>query len=107
MNRIKELRMAAGIKQSTLAAALNVSAAALSGYETGRFEATTETYQRIANYFGVSLDALITGSEGGAAVVVQTVAEEGEKLTDKEKKSCFVDDIEGLDESPLACQRAQ
>lgn len=62
MNRIKELRMAAGIKQSTLAAALNVSAAALSGYETGRFEATTETYQRIANYFGVSLDYLLNHS---------------------------------------------
>lgn len=62
MNRIKELRMAAGIKQSTLAAELNVSAAALSGYETGRFEATTETYQRIANYFGVSLDYLLNHS---------------------------------------------
>ena len=34
-------------------------------------------------------------SPAGAAV--------GRKLTDKEKKSCFVDEIEGLDESPLAC----
>ena len=38
-------------------------------------------------------------SPAGAAV--------GRKLTDKEKKSCFVDDIEGLDESPLACAYAR
>jgi len=59
MNRIKELRQAAGIKQTTLAAVINVSQAALSGYETGRFEASTETYQLIAQYFGVSLDYLL------------------------------------------------
>ena len=38
-------------------------------------------------------------SPAGAAV--------GRKLTEKEKKSCFVDDIEGLDESPLACAYAR
>ncbi len=38
-------------------------------------------------------------SPAGAAV--------GRKLTDKEKKSCFVDDIEGLDDSPLACAYAR
>lgn len=62
MNRIKELRVAAGLKQATLASFINVSQAALSGYETGKFEATTETYQQIANYFGVSLDYLLNHS---------------------------------------------
>ncbi len=38
-------------------------------------------------------------SPAGAAV--------GRKLTDKEKKSCFVDDIEGLDDSLLACAYAR
>ena len=38
-------------------------------------------------------------SPAGAAI--------GKKLTDKEKKSCFVDDIEGLDDSPLACAYAR
>jgi AICAR transformylase/IMP cyclohydrolase PurH len=38
-------------------------------------------------------------SPAGAAV--------GRKLTDREKKSCFVDDIAGLDESPLACAYAR
>ena len=31
----------------------------------------------------------------------------GVKLSDKLKKACFVDDIEGLDESPLACAYAR
>lgn len=38
-------------------------------------------------------------SPAGAAI--------GRRLSDKEKKSCFVDDIEGLDASPLACAYAR
>ena len=38
-------------------------------------------------------------SPAGAAV--------GEKLSDIEKKACFVDDIEGLDNSPIACAYAR
>lgn len=38
-------------------------------------------------------------SPAGAAV--------GTKLSDKLKKACFVDDIEGLDDSPLACAYAR
>ena len=38
-------------------------------------------------------------SPAGAAV--------GIKLTDKEKKACFVDDIDGLDDSLLACAYAR
>lgn len=59
MNRIKELRTAAGMKQTELAEVLHVSQAALSGYETGKFEATTEIYQKIADHFRVSLDYLL------------------------------------------------
>lgn len=59
MNRIKALRSKKGIKQIELAAAVNVSQAALSGYETGKYEADLETYKRIASYFGVSLGYLL------------------------------------------------
>ena len=38
-------------------------------------------------------------SPAGAAV--------GEKLSDVEKKACFVDDIKGLDQSPIACAYAR
>ena len=39
--------------------------------------------------------------------VSPTSAAVGKKLSDKLKKSCFVDDIEGLDESPIACAYAR
>ena len=39
--------------------------------------------------------------------VSPTSAAVGKKLSEKLKKSCFVDDIEGLDESPLACAYAR
>ena len=59
MNRIKALRTDANVKQADLAKAVNVSPAALSGYETEKYEAELETYMAIANYFGVSLDYLL------------------------------------------------
>ncbi len=39
--------------------------------------------------------------------VSPTSAAVGVKLSDKLKRACFVDDIEGLDESPLACAYAR
>ena len=39
--------------------------------------------------------------------VSPTGAAIGKKLSDRLKKSCFVDDIEGLDDSPLACAYAR
>ncbi len=39
--------------------------------------------------------------------VSPTSAAVGKKLSDNLKKACFVDDIEGLDESPLACAYAR
>ena len=39
--------------------------------------------------------------------VSPTSAAVGKKLSDKLKKACFVDDIAGLDESPLACAYAR
>ena len=59
MNRIKELRLSKNIKQAELAATIKVSQAALSGYETGRYEADIDTYRKIAEFFNVSLDYLL------------------------------------------------
>lgn len=59
MNRIKELRNQNNLKQAELAKLLNVSPAALSGYETGKFEAELITYEKMAKIFDVSLDYLL------------------------------------------------
>lgn len=64
MNKIRELRNQKGIKQADLAKDINVSQAALSGYETGKYEADINTYRRIADYFDVTLDYLLGGVSG-------------------------------------------
>lgn len=66
MNRIKLLRKAKNIKQADLAKAINVSQSALSGYETGKYEADTDTYKRMADFFGVTLDYLLGGDPSAA-----------------------------------------
>ncbi len=50
-----------------------------------------------------------TGKEAAASFkhVSPTSAAIGKKLSPSLKKSCFVDDIEGLDDSPLACAYAR
>lgn len=63
MNRIKELRARNNESQAQLAAAVNVSASALSGYETEKYQADIPTYFAIAKHFGVSLDYLLGGEE--------------------------------------------
>ena len=61
MNRIKVLRLERNIKQVDLAKAVSVSQAALSGYETGKYEPDFDTLKRIAGYFDVSIDYLLGG----------------------------------------------
>lgn len=63
MNRIKELRKARDIKQVDLAKAISVSQAALSGYETGKYEPDFDTLQKIAEYFSVTTDYLLGRDE--------------------------------------------
>lgn len=63
MNKIRELRSERKVMQSDLANALGVAASTLSGYETGKTQADIETYCKIADYFGVSLDYLFGRSE--------------------------------------------
>ncbi len=69
MNRIKDLRRIHNIKQADLAAAMKVSTAALSGYETEKFQADISTYKRIAEYFGVTLDYLLGNDTIGSTGV--------------------------------------
>lgn len=74
MNRIKELRQLNMVKQADLAKAVNVSPAALSGYETGKYEADIETYQKIAKFFNVSIDYLLnTGTATSSAVRISVL----------------------------------
>lgn len=65
------MRASNGIKQAELAAAVNVSQAALSGYENEKYEADIETYKAIADYFNVRLDYLLGTDDIPSADVVR------------------------------------
>ena len=64
-NRIKELRQSRGITQSVLAKYLGVAQNTLSYWEQGKYDVDNLSLQRIANYFGVSIDALFGRELGG------------------------------------------
>ena len=59
MNRIREARKKAGIKQTDLCSQLGISQGALSGYENGRFEPDCTIWVRLSQIFGVSVDYLM------------------------------------------------
>ena len=59
--RLKRLRKSRNVKQHELAAALGLKEAAVSRYECGDREPTLETLVRISEFFGCTVDYLLTG----------------------------------------------
>lgn len=59
----KNLRLAKGLTQNQLAAALGMSKSAVSMYENGRRSPDLETAEAIADYFNVNMDDLVSRSE--------------------------------------------
>lgn len=55
MNRVKELRKQKGITQEELGKVLDIQKAAISKYETGRTEPSTEVLKKMSAYFDVSI----------------------------------------------------
>ena len=58
MNRIKEIRQEKKLSQKNLAKKLNISQQAISLYEKGDREPKLETWQKLADFFGVSVPYL-------------------------------------------------
>ena len=63
MNRIQELRKAAGMKQSELATLLSIGQTAVSNYEQGLRDPAVDTIQRLCEIFHVTADYLLGFSE--------------------------------------------
>lgn len=62
-NKIKELRKAAGMTQTELAARLGISPSAVGMYEQGRREPDREMIIKLCTVFGVSSDSLIGNAQ--------------------------------------------
>lgn len=58
MNRIKEIRQEKNLSQTDIAKALGVTRQAISLYEKGDREPKLETWQKLADFFGVSVSYL-------------------------------------------------
>ena len=59
MNRLRQVRQSKGMNQQELAEALHASQAAISGWETGKYDPGMKTWKAIADLFGVPVDYLI------------------------------------------------
>ena len=57
--RLRDLRLQKGLKQSEIAEKLNISFKTLSAYETGRAQPSMDMLERIAAFFNVSVDYLL------------------------------------------------
>lgn len=62
MNRIREARKQAGIKQVDLCTRLGISQGALSGWENGKYEPGCAGWLSLSEVLGVSVDYLMGGS---------------------------------------------
>lgn len=60
--RIKKLRTSKKMKQEDLAKKINISKSAIGMYERNEREPSFEMLERIAKYFNVSIDYLLTGN---------------------------------------------
>ena len=60
---IKRLRLKNGINQEALAEHLHVTRQAVSNWETGKTQPDLETLEKMAEYFGVSVEFMIYGKE--------------------------------------------
>lgn len=63
MNRIREARNQAGIKQIDLCARLGISQGALSGWENGKYEPGSAGWLSLSEALGVSVDYLMGVTE--------------------------------------------
>lgn len=63
MEKLKELRLKANVSQQVMADFLGVSRPAYTMYEIGKREPSHDTLQKLADYFGVSVDYLLGRTE--------------------------------------------
>jgi len=62
MQKLKELRKSASLKQQQLAQILNLDTSSISKYETGKATPSPDVLLKIANYFHVTTDYLLENS---------------------------------------------
>lgn len=71
LNRIRELRKMKGVTQKEVAKAIGISQGMLTNYETGkRSPRDKETWEKLANYFNVSVPYIMGLTDGDKVIAV-------------------------------------
>ena len=78
--KLQKLRKQKGLTQDELAQALFVSRTAVSKWESGRGIPNIDSLKAISNFFGVTIDELLSGGE------LLIIAEEDAKQKEKQRK---------------------
>lgn len=96
-NRLKKLREQKGLSQAEIARRLNINRITYSQYEMGRRHPDYETLNKIADFYGVSIDYLLGRKLNDEIEVVdleevlesktKKVVWKGKELTEEQRKS--------------------
>ena len=89
--RLKELRMRAGISQERLAREIDVSLRTVGKYELGHCWPSSELLPRIAKYFGVTIDSLLSNQDEYLAEAYKKGGTKGMKDV-----SLLVEEVSGM-----------
>ena len=81
-SNLKVLRELKKLSQEQMAEQLNITRARLGAYEEGRNEPPIDIILRIADYFKISIDALLKGDFNRAAFLAKQGTELGNQLSD-------------------------
>lgn len=81
-NTLKDLREIKHVTQEQLAEYLKVSRPTVAGYETKNHQPDFEKLEKMAKYFEVSIDYLVTGADSGAKKITTPLI--NEKALDQE-----------------------
>lgn len=97
MLKLRELRKRTGITMKDLGEAIGLAESTISHYETGKRQPDYETLLKFGEFFGVSVDYLLTGDESKKAPT-----QEGErKISDADIKFALWGDSRDIDDEDL------
>lgn len=94
MEQLKKLRKERGLNQATLAKHLDISVSAYGNYELGQREPSIENLNKLADFYGVSVDYLIGHKSPSAKFTDEDYAN---GVTDKARIEVTIAEYEWLE----------
>lgn len=97
MLKLRELRKNCGLTMKELGAEIGVAESTISQYETGKRQPDYETLLKLGEFFGVSVDYLLTGDENKKAPTQEGERDHAIDHVDEELKD-YLDELRNRSE---------